>query len=479
MSEYMINGYEPECMFHFFEDLSRIPRGSHNEAGVADALVNFAQSRGLKYYRDELNNVLITMPPSVGYESEPAVLLQGHTDMVCEKNADTVHDFLTDPIELRIENGILYANGTTLGADNGVAVALMLALLDGAAAEHPTLECLFTSSEEVGLIGAIGFDYSRVTARRMINLDSEGEGQVIVGCAGGCRSDIKVPVEFVPAAGEAMSVSITGLMGGHSGADITLGRANANKLMGRLLLAIRRDADYNLISINGGLMDNAIPRECEAVITCANAENLKQKIDAVAAELKSELVADDAGFAVTCRRIDTPELMMNCASTRRVVNAIGVVRCGVLRMSADIEGLAEQSCNLGIIRTGENEVEVIISSRSAVEHQIDESIDHINAIAELCGGTASHYSRYPGWQYAKVSPLRDKYLDAARKVLGVEPLVVAIHAGLECGVIKSNIPDMDIISIGPIAHDIHTPDEHLDLASFSRLWKLVEYMLKK
>ncbi len=479
MSEYIIDGYEPECMFHFFEDLSRIPRGSHNEAGVADALVNFAQSRGLTYYRDELQNVLITMPASAGYESEPSVLLQGHTDMVCEKNADTVHDFLTDPIELRVENGVLYANGTTLGADNGVAVALMLALLDGAAEEHPALECLFTSSEEVGLIGAIGFDYSRVTARRMINLDSEGEGQVIVGCAGGCRSDIKIPVEFVPAAGESISITVSGLMGGHSGADITLGRANANKLMGRILLALRRDADYNLIRINGGLMDNAIPRECEAIITCANAEAMKQKIETVAAELKSELVASDAGFAVTCRRIDTPALMMNCAGTRRVVSALGTVRCGVLRMSADIEGLAEQSCNLGIIRTGDAEVELIISSRSAIEHQIDESIDYINAVAELCGGTASHYSRYPGWQYAKVSPLRDKYIDAARKVLGVEPLVVAIHAGLECGVIKSNIPDMDIISIGPIAHDIHTPDEHLDLASFARLWKLVEYMLKK
>lgn len=479
MSEYIIKGYEPECMFNFFEDLSAIPRGSHNEEGIADSLVDFAVRRDLEYYRDDLHNVLIKMPPSPGYEHEPAVLLQGHTDMVCEKNADTVHDFLTDPIKLRLEGGILYAEGTTLGADNGVAIALMLALLDGAAAEHPALECLFTSAEEVGLLGATGFDYAHIDARRMINLDSEGEGQVIVGCAGGCRSDIKIPVEFVPAAGEAMAITLSGLMGGHSGADINLGRANANKLMGRILLALRRDADYNLISIDGGLMDNAIPRECRAIITCANCRLMIEKVQTLAEEIASELNDADSGFKVSCCRVELPELMMNCASTRAVASAIGALQNGVLRMSADIDGLVEQSCNLGIIRTLEDEVELIVSSRSSVEHQIDASIDHIDAVAELAGATASHYSRYPGWQYAKVSPLRDKYIDAARKILGIEPLVVAIHAGLECGVIKSRIPEMDIISIGPIANNIHTPEESLDLASFERMWKLVEHMLKK
>lgn len=479
MSEYIIKGYSPESMFNFFEDLSRIPRGSKNEAAIADALVNFALARELEYFRDDLNNVLIKKAPTKGYEEEQAVLLQGHTDMVCEKNADIVHDFLTDPIKLRLDGDILTAEGTTLGADNGVAVALMLALLDGAAEEHPALECLFTSSEEIGLIGAIGFDYSRIQARRMINLDSEGEGQVIVGCAGGCRSDIKIPVEFVPAAGEALKLTVSGLMGGHSGADITLGRANANKLMGRLLLGMRRNADYNLISISGGLMDNAIPRECEAVVTCADSELIRARAEELAMEISSELVEEDSGFVLECQKIKTPEKMMNCASTRRVASAIGTVQNGVLRMSADIDGLAEMSCNLGVIRTDENGVEMIVSSRSSVEHQIDQSLDYLDAIAEFCDGTAEHYSRYPGWQYAKESPLRDKYVAVARRVLGVEPQVVAIHAGLECGVIKSHIPDMDIISIGPVANNIHTPDESLDLASFERLWRIVEEMLRR
>ncbi len=479
MKEYVIRGYEPECLFHFFEDLSAIPRGSYNEAGVADALENFASERGLDCYRDELNNVLIKKPATPGYEDEPAVLIQGHTDMVCEKNVDTQHDFKTQPLELYVEDGYLHAHGTTLGADDGVAVALMLALLDGAAAAHPALECLFTASEEVGLVGAMGFDYSRIDARRMINLDSDDEGMVVVGCAGGCRTDIKLPVEFVEAAGEPLSIRISGLMGGHSGADITLGRANANKLMGRLLLSLRRDADYNLISLNGGLMDNAIPRECEAIITCADSERMKARATIIAEKLREELVSDDAGFTLTCERVDKSARMMNCASTRLVVEAVGTVENGVIRMSADIPGLAEFSRNLGIIRTSDGEVDLIFSSRSPKESLLEASIDYLDAVAELCGASVEHYSRYPGWAYAKQSHLRDRYVEVARRVLGREPQVVAIHAGLECGIIKSRLPDMDMISIGADVENIHTPDEKLGLASCARLWQIVTGMLEK
>lgn len=479
MKDYIINGYEPECLFHFFEELSAIPRGSHNEAGVADALVSFAQARGLDCYRDELNNVLIKKPATPGYEDEPAMLIQGHTDMVCEKNSNVQHDFKTQPLDLYVEDGWLHARGTTLGADNGTAVALMLALLDGAADQCPALECLFTASEEVGLVGATGFDYSRISARRMINMDSDDEGMAVVGCAGGCRTDIKLPVEFVEAAGEALSIHISGLMGGHSGADITLGRANANKLMGRLLLSLRRDADYNLISLNGGLMDNAIPRECEAVITCSDSERMRARATIFAEKIRSELVADDAGFTLTCERVDKPEYMMNCASTRLVAEAVGTVENGVIRMSSEIPGLAEFSRNLGIIRTSNDVVELIFSSRSPKEHLIEASIDYLDAVSELCGASAEHYSRYPGWEYARQSPLRDKYIEVARRVLGREPQVVAIHAGLECGVIKSRLPDMDMISIGADAQNIHTPDERLDLASYGRLWRIVTEMLKK
>lgn len=477
--DYVINGYKPEALFRFFEDLAAIPHGSYNEAGVADALVSFAEVRGLECYRDELNNVLIKKPATPGYEGEPAVLIQGHTDMVCEKNAATEHDFKTQPLELYVEDGYLHARGTTLGADDGVAVALMLALLDGVAEHHPELECLFTASEEVGLVGATGFDYDHISARRMINLDSDDEGMVVVGCAGGCRTDIKLPVELVSAAGEALSIRISGLMGGHSGSDIALGRANANKLMGQLLLALRRDADYNLISLNGGLMDNAIPRECEAVITCADSERMKARAMLLAAVLREELSPEDAGFTLTCERAPLAERMMNCASTRQVVEAIGTVENGVIRMSRDIPGLPEYSRNLGIVRTRGDMVELIFSSRSPKENLLETSIDYLDAVAELCGASVEHYSRYPGWAYAKESPLRDKYVEVASRVLGREVQVVAIHAGLECGIIKSRIPDMDMISIGANADNIHTPDERLNLASYERLWQIVTGMLEK
>ncbi len=473
MKDYLIRGYEPEALFRFFEDIAAIPHGSGNEAGIADYLEKFAAERELELYRDELNNVLIKKPASEGMESQPAILLQGHTDMVCEKNADVDHDFANDPLALYIENGILRARGTTLGADNGVAVAVMLALLDDESLRHPPLECLFTVQEEVGLIGAGGFDYSKISARRMINMDSEGEGIAVVGCAGGCRSDISIPVEFVPAAGEAMTLTISGLMGGHSGADIHLGRANANMLMGRLLLALRRNADYNLIELRGGLLDNAIPRECVAVITTADFESMRERAIAFAAELAGELIADDCEFVFTCARADRPERMMNCASTRLVADAVGTAINGVIKMSCDIDGLVEYSRNLGVIRTGEQCVELVFSSRSSVEHQIDASIDYLDALCELCGGSVEHYSRYPGWKYSRVSPLREKYVAVAERIFGKKPMVVAIHAGLECGIIKSNIPDMDIISIGPEMRNIHTPDECLDIASLSRFWQVI------
>lgn len=479
MNDYIISGYEPKRLYEFFEDIAAIPHGSRNEHAVADYLVGFAVKRELEFYRDELDNVLIKMPATPGYEGEATVLLQGHTDMVCEKNAGTEHDFTADPLDLYVEDGQLFARGTTLGADNGVAVAAMLTLLDGELTEHPAIECLFTVQEEIGLAGASGFDYSHITARRMINMDSEGEGRAVVGCAGGCRTDMKLPIETVPAAGQAMSLRISGLTGGHSGADINLGRANANILMGRLLLSLRRDADYNLISINGGLMDNAIPRECEAVITTADFESMKARAVKAAAELAGELCADDAGFRLTCVRVETPELMMNCASTRLAAAAVGTVANGVLRMSADIDGLVEYSRNLGIIRTHDDCVELDFSSRSAIAEQIDASIDYLDAFGELCGAGVEHYNRYPGWKYAKVSPLRDKYIGVARRMLGTEPEVVAIHAGLECGIIKSMIPDMDIISIGPDMADIHTPRERLDLASFGRFWNIIAGILKK
>lgn len=479
MTEHIIKGYKPEKLFRFFEDIAAIPHGSCNEKAIADYLEAFAVTRNLEFYRDGFDNILIKCPATAGYENEPAVILQGHTDMVCEKNSDCNHDFENDPLDLYVEDGWLKARGTTLGADDGIAVAVMLALLDGEAEEHPALECLFTVQEEIGLVGAINFDYSRISARRMINLDSAGEGCATVGCAGGCRTDIKLPVELVPAGGNALKITLFGLMGGHSGEEINAGRENAIKLMGRLLLALRRDCDYNLISINGGLMDNAIPRECEAVITVRDIDEVKPLVIKAAAAYANELSAADSDFKMSCEPCELPEYMMNCACTRKTVAMLGSFNNGVLKMSQDIEGLVEYSRNIGIIRTENGCVKFTFSSRTAIESQLDSSCDYLDAFAELCGATCEHHGRYPGWAYSKESPIRDKYVSVAREVLGTEPRVEAIHAGLECGTIKSQIPDMDIVAIGAVVENMHTPDEKLELASFERFWQIIVGMLKK
>ena len=474
--EYIIKGYQPQKLFEYFEEICAIPHGSGNEAGIADYLVAFAASHGLAYHRDAVNNVFIKAPATKGLEDRPAILLQGHTDMVCEKNNDTVHDFLRDGLKLFVEDGWLGARGTTLGGDDGIAVAMMLAILDGQM-PHPAVECLFTVEEEVGLLGAESFDYSLVSAKRMINMDSEDESVVTAGCAGGLRTDLSIPVTYEAAKGTAVEIKIGGLAGGHSGADVHLGRANANKLMGRLLLALSKEFDFGLCALEGGSKDNAIPRECTAVVCGKGLLSMPAKVAKLTNEIKSELCAADAGFFMQCKTLATPDVCMDKDSTARVVCAMGTVANGVLAMSNNIEGLVEYSRNLGIVRTEQGSVHLTLSSRSAIESQLDASIDDLDALATLCKGSARHHSRYPGWSYAVESPLRDQYLTAYEGLFGKTPEVSVIHAGLECGIIRSKLPDMDMISVGPNMRDIHSPAERLDLASCERFWQVIAKML--
>ncbi len=475
--EYIIKGRKPEKLFHFFEDISAIPRGSGNEKGIADCLVKFAADRSLFCHRDSENNVFIRIPATNGRENEPAVMLQGHTDMVCEKNSDTVHDFEKEGIKLVLDGDLLRADGTTLGADNGVAVALMMAVLDGCMESHPTVECLFTSSEEVGLDGAKAFDYSLVTARKMINLDSEGEGIATVSCAGGMRSDLKMSVCSVNKSARALRLKLSGLAGGHSGAEINCGRANANKLMGRILNHLSSKLDFKLADISGGSKDNAIPREAFATIVTDNVDETVNILKAFEAKIKTELSDADCGMKLTLDEAAV-DYYYDEASTKRITALMTVAANGVFAMSHDIEGLVEYSRNLGVVTSNADGVDFIFSSRSSTESLIDQSGEELDALASLCGCTARHYSRYPGWRYEKESALREAYIDAAKKVFGREPMILAIHAGLECGIIKSHISDMDMISIGPEMRDIHSPDEVLDLPSLERFWTIIEEMLK-
>ena len=477
--EFIIKNRRPASVFRFFEEISAIPRASFHEEAIASYLVDFAASRGLECYRDEMHNVLIKAPASKGYESYPPLLLQGHTDMVCEKNADVEHDFDKDPLDLYLDGKYLRARGTTLGGDNGIAVAVMLALLDGELDAHPAYECLFTTAEEVGLNGAHAFDYSRISARRMINLDSEEQGIVTAGCAGGIRSDLSLKTTAIPFQGECLRVEIKGLMGGHSGANIHCGRANANKLMGRILAALRAETPFSLVALSGGSKDNAIPRECVSTLAVPDAELAINVITEEAERIAEELCTDDRGFTVTCRTEADEATMLTREDTDAVITLLACAANGVLEMSRRVAGLVEFSRNLGVIEQTPDALSFVFSSRSCIDAQLDVSTRELDLLAARCGMSARHYSRYPGWSFAPVSPLRDRYLAVYESLTGKAAKVDIIHAGLECGVISSHLPDMDMISIGPDMKDIHSPDEALDLDSVEEFWRVLAEMIRK
>lgn len=468
----------PKVM-QFFEAISAIPRRSYEEGKMSDYLETFAKERDLDYVRDSVGNLLIRCPASAGYEGKEPLLLQGHTDMVCEKNEGVAHDFSKDPLKLTVRDGWLRAEGTTLGADNGVAVAVMLALLDGMAEAHPVLECLFTVSEEVGLDGAKAFDYKQIRARQMINMDSADENSIIVGCAGGLRSCLKMPIMRMRYEGSCVVLRISGLCGGHSGEDIDRGRANANKLMGQILSELSKaQPRLRLVSIQGGTKDNAIPREAEAVVCVQDTELIRQRLDEIAEEIRRDLCGEDEAFLVTMTEAEQDGLPMDKESTRRVITLLNTVVSGVLKRLYKPKKMVTYSRNLGIVSSEENSVEFVFSSRSPMEYKLDKSAAELDAFASQLGAKTRHYNRYPGWEYAEVSPLRERYIAAYRRLYGKEPTIEVIHAGLECGIIKQAVPDMDMLSCGPVVVNLHSPDEALNLASFQRFVRLILEVLK-
>ena len=467
-------------LMHYFEEISMIPRPSYHEERIADYLVAFAKERGLEYWRDEAHNVLINMPASAGYENVPPILLQGHTDMVCEKNEGVEHDFMKAPLKLCEEDGWIRAEGTTLGADNGVAVAVMLTLLDGEACEHPALQCLFTSAEEVGLDGAKTFDYERIFARRMLNMDSADDTHITVGCAGGLRSSFTMPISREACALEQIKIQITGLAGGHSGEDIHRSRANANKLLGRVLNALDREQEeIRLVSVCGGSKDNAIPRESEVTVAVSDIKKAYATVERVRAEIKDELFEDDAEFDIKLSAAHSDEIPMDAESTKKTVFILFTPQIGAIVCNPKLSGVVEYSRNLGVIRSEAEEFGAVFNSRSARESQIELSIAELEAYASLLGAKTEHYNRYPGWVYAESSPLRDTYAKIYRRLIGKDPVIEVIHAGLECAIIKSLVPDMDIISCGPVVLDLHSPDEKMSKASFERFFSIVLELLKE
>ncbi len=475
----LVNDFKYPRLLSFFEEISKIPRPSYREEKIADYLEGFAKKKELKYYRDSLGNILIDLPATHGRENEPALLLQGHTDMVCEKNEGVEHDFLTEPLKLYVNDGWIRAEGTTLGADNGVAVAAMLAVLDGACESHGPLQCLFTVSEEVGLDGARGFDYSHIYARQMLNLDSADESLIIAGCAGGLRSSLTFPIERERAEGESLVLKIGGLAGGHSGEDINRGRANANKLMGRILYRLSAADDrFRLVSVEGGTKENAIPRECKACFVCGNTESTAELVKDIECEIRAELVAEDCAFFIRLISAKTEVQPMTAKSTEQVIFFLSTIANGVFEMNRELSGIVEYSRNLGVVKASADSFEAVVNSRSAAESRIDLSVAELDAYGKLLGGKAEHYNRYPGWGYAEHSEIRERYMKAYKELFGKEPKVEVIHAGLECGIIKEALPDMDMLSCGPVVVNLHSPDEALNIASFERFFSVILRVIK-
>ncbi len=472
-------GYKPERALAFFEELCKIPHGSGNEEAIAKYIENFAKERNLFVIRDANNNVFIRKNASTGYENAPAYLLQGHTDMVCAKLTTSNHDFEKDALDLYMEDGWLRARGTTLGGDDGIAVAFMLALLDGEIENHPTIECLFTVEEETGLGGAESFDYSVVTSKKMINLDSESEGEVCAGCAGGVRSKIEFVPELGASSRDVITLTIDGLFGGHSGVEINCGRANAILMAVNILSEIAKEQGLALISLIGGEKDNAIPRMCEAKFVVEDSSKAITTIEKLDEKIRHTLCEADAGLKISVDVESDVESIETLKDGDKLLSLIGSLKIGVLSMSAHLEGLVEFSRNLGVIEINRNGAYITYSSRSSKEEQIDLSISEVDALVAKLSANVRHTGRYPGWDFLPESELRDTYIRKFKEIFGGDVQTVVIHAGLECGIIKSRIPDMDIISIGPNMRNIHTPDESLNLDSCDRLFTVLKAVLSE
>ena len=480
MLEY-IKGVKNEAPFMYFEKISKIPRASGNERAMADYLVSFACQQGLFSYRDEFNNVLIVREASVGRENDAPVMLQAHTDMVAEKNVGTAHDFATDPIKLIQEGNILRADGTTLGGDDGFGVGVMMAVLADKSISVPYLECLFTSSEEIGLVGASKFDFSKIKSRRMVNLDSAEERCVITGCCGGVRSDFTLNTEFEIGSKKGVLLTLGGLCGGHSGEDIYKNRLNSNITLGGLIEEINAQIPVKIAYMSGGDKDNAIPRECCATIVPCNEADFEKLIsacDLLGSTLAKKVVAEeDNGAYIKAEKTEAN----SCLSKEDTEKVLEILRTpnGVLKYREDIPVLPRISRNLARVRTNENGISVGFSSRAVWESELDERISELDTLAQKIGATVYHHERYPGWESDINSHLVKSWQSSAKRVMGIDVMAIPIHAGLECGLISKKLNnEIEAISVGCNVHDLHTPKETLELDSMDKIYDTVVDFLK-
>ncbi len=480
MQSIKLAGLEPAKVFGYFEEICSMPHGSGNTKIISDYLVRFAQDRGLKYAQDADNNVIIWGEGTCGMENHAPVIIQGHMDMVCEKDADCPIDMDTEGLDVTHDGNYVFAKGTTLGGDDGIAVAFALALLEDKSIPHPPLEVVITVDEEVGMLGAASIDMSDLKGRVLLNIDSEDEGIFTVSCAGGATATLSLPVSRRPVQGPCVKLVVDGLQGGHSGVEIHKNRANANKVMGDFLARIQEKLPLCLISLAGGAKDNAIPRSCEVKLVALSME--LGCINEIAEALQQEIRANFAEPEATVEAFDVDALGGNALSTEDTGKVIGLLQSlpnSVQAMSEAMPGLVQTSLNMGIAKLEEESLRLTFSVRSSVNQEKQDLLKKLRETVEFYGGSYSQMGEYPAWEYKEASVLRDTMVRVYKEMFGKDAEVVAIHAGLECGLLGEKLPGLDCVSIGPEMHDIHTSRERLGIASVARTWEFVKEVLRQ
>ncbi len=479
-----ISSINPTELWSYFEQVLQIPRPSRKEQRIRAFLIQFATEHALEHKTDEAGNVLISKPATRGFENRKPVILQSHMDMVGEKNSDVDHNFEKDPIRAQIEGGWVRAEGTTLGADDGIGIAAQLAVLAAGNIEHGPLECLFTVDEETGLTGANALQPGFFKSRILLNLDSEDEGELFIGCAGGNDTLINLPYKEkkVPSGHLAFEVSVRGLTGGHSGDDIHKGRGNSNKILSRFLRHATRKFEIRLADFDGGNLRNAIPREAVAIITIPEARYtaLKTWFETFLAMVRDELKVTEPNLVMELKKADKPAFVINRKAQKKLLNSLHACPNGVVEWSREIENLVETSTNLASVKFDKPEnILITTSQRSSVDSARKDIADRIEALFQLCGAEVEHSNGYPGWQPNSDSEILKITEKAYKDIFGQEPKVRAIHAGLECGLFLDKYPGLDMVSFGPTIKGAHSPDEGIEIQTADKFWKLLLETLKR
>lgn len=474
-----LKGIEPESVMKYFEALSAVPRGSGKTQAATAFCVDFAKEHRLEYYTDETGNVVIYKKGSPGFENSEPVIIQGHLDMVWEKAPGVDFNFETQGLNLAVDGDYINACGTTLGGDDGIAVAMALAILEDDSIKHPPIEAVFTVDEETGMFGAAALDTSVLKGRKMLNIDSEEEGTLLVSCAGGVRADVIFEAETALAFGDAYTVTITGLHGGHSGTEIDKGYISANKLMAEVLGTLSEKNNIRLCSVNGGTMDNAITRECKAVVTTRDVHAFEYEVEKLRRDLKRKYANIEPGFALYPTERELPEKSFDAGSTRLVIGLLKELPQGVVSMSGKIDGMVETSLNMGVLKTEQNKVTCVFAVRSSVDSKKENLVESIKKTAAAYGATVRTHSSYPAWEFVENSPLQKVMSDVYMRQYGKKMNVTAIHAGLECGIFCGKIKGLDCVSFGPDILEIHTPRERLSISSVERVWKYLLAVLEE